>query len=385
VRVGLIGGGPSNLFLAWLLRNDADLYLIEEDSRLGLPMHCTGLVSERMAIALGLGGRVVDNYYSSLTITNSLNSKGILLRFTGNRIVMLNRPGLEEYLYGRASFRGIHMGIRVTEVGRRGVVRGFGGFEGSYDIVVIGEGARNVLSRITLGTRLNTVSGVQADGYSQYLKGMVNDEHHIVVLFGKHYSGRFFTWIVPRGDGEFRVGVVDDPSVVGLRFRKIISELGLSPRRIFGGKVVLGASSVNYGQGSVAAVGDSTGITKSLTGGGIVTGMLTSLILARVLHEYWGVGDPIAEYSRALGGTLGRLARAYSALSSMLYSNVTVAERALREFDGVEVNVPDYDNHMDALIRLLMARPKLGLTLIKYAPSLNISTINLRDLVTALF
>jgi len=40
---------------------------------------------------------------------------------------------------------------------------------------------------------------------------------------------------------------------------------------------------------------------------------------------------------------------------------------------------------MDALIRLLMARPKLGLTLIKYAPSLNISTVNLRDLVTALF
>ncbi|KUO86127.1 MAG: hypothetical protein AT712_06790 [Caldivirga sp. CIS_19] len=62
-----------------------------------------------------------------------------------------------------------------------------------------------------------------------------------------------------------------------------------------------------------------------------------------------------------------------------------MAEGALREFDGVEVNVPDYDNHMDALIRLLMARPKLGLTLIKYAPSLNISTVNLRDLVTALF
>ncbi|MDT7902943.1 MAG: NAD(P)/FAD-dependent oxidoreductase [Caldivirga sp.] len=385
MKIGLIGGGPSNLFLAWLLRNEADLYLIEEDNRLGLPMHCTGLVSERMAVTLGLGWRVIDNYYSSLTITNSLNSRGVLLKFTGNRIVMLNRPGLEEHLYSKASFRGVHMGVRVTEVNKRGVVRGFGGFEGSYDVVVIGEGARNVLSRITLGTRLNTVSGVQADGYSQYLKGVVNDEHHIVVLFGGHYSGRFFAWIVPRGDGEFRVGVVDDPRIVGLRFRKIIGELRLNPRRVFGGRVVLGASNVNYGQGSVAAVGDSTGITKSLTGGGIVTGMLTSLILARALHEHWGVGDPIAEYSRALGGTLGRLARAYSALSNMLYGNVTVVEGALGEFDGIEVSIPDYDNHMDALIRLLMARPKLGLTLVKYTPSLNISTVNLRDLVTALF
>lgn len=384
MNIALVGGGPSNLYLAWLLRNEAEVHLIEEDRRLGLPMHCTGLVSEGMATALGLSRGIIDNYYDSLTIANTPHSKGVLLRFTTNRIIMLNRPGLEEYLHGKASIRGEHMGIRVTEVRLNGVVKGVGGFEGRYDLVVIGEGSRNVLSRRVLGTELITVSGIQADGYSDYLRSLVNNEHHIIVLFGQQHSGRFFTWIVPRGGGEFRIGVVDDVNVVGLRFRRIINEFRFNPRRVFGGKIVLGASRVNYGLGSVAAVGDSTGITKSLTGGGIITGMLTSLILARAIHENWGNGDPIKAYNALLGDSLGKLARAYSALSGILYGNINVVERALREFNGVEVKIPDYDNHMDAIIRLLMTRPRLALSLIKYAPLLNMNSISLRSLITAL-
>ena len=384
MKIGLIGAGPSNLFLAWLLRNEADFHLIEEDRKLGLPLHCTGLVSERMAIALGIGKRVFDNYYDKLTVATDPYSTGILLRFTGSRVIMLNRPGLEEYLYGEASLRMEHMGVRATDVNYKGVVKGSGGFEDSFDLVVIGEGARNVLSRRILGTKLITVSGIQVDGYSPYLRNVVNDDHHIIVLFNEKYSGRFFTWIVPKGGGEFRIGVVDDNSVVGLRFRRIINQFRVTPRRVFGGKIVLGSLNVNYGYGSVVAVGDSTGVTKALTGGGIITGMLTSLILARAIHES-GI-DASERYRSMLNSTLGRLAKVYSALSNTLYSNIKLIEAALREVgeEHVEVKVPDYDNHMDALIRLLITNPKLGLKVIKYAPLINMSGLNLRELISVL-
>ncbi|WP_291765900.1 NAD(P)/FAD-dependent oxidoreductase [Caldivirga sp. UBA161] len=384
MKIGLIGAGPSNLFLAWLLRNEADFHIIEEDRRLGLPLHCTGLVSERMAIALGMSKRVFDNYYDKLTVTTDPYSTGVLLRFTNSRVIMLNRPGLEEYLYGKASLKMEHMGVRATDVNHKGVVKGSGGFEDSFDLVVIGEGARNVLSRRVLGTRLTTVSGIQVDGYSPYLRNLVDDDHHIIVLFNEKYSGRFFTWIVPRGGGEFRIGVVDDTSVVGLRFRRIISQFKVTPRRIFGGKIVLGSLNVNHGYKSVVAVGDSTGVTKALTGGGIITGMLTSLILARVIHESnTGVSE---RYSSMLNDTLGKLAKVYSTLSSMLYNNIELVERALKEINErhVEVNVPDYDNHMDALIRLLITNPKIGLKVIKYTPLINMGKFNLRSIISAL-
>ncbi len=385
VKIGLIGAGPSNLFLAWLLRSEADVHLIEEDSKLGLPLHCTGLVSEKMAITLGISRRVFDNYYDKLTVTTDLHSTGVLLRFTNSRVTMLNRPGLEEYLHGEASLRMEHMGVRVIDVSSRGVVKGNGGFEDSFDLVVIGEGARNVLSRRLLGTRLITVSGIQVDGYSPYLRNMVNDDHHIIVFFNGKYSSRFFTWIVPKGNGEFRVGVVDDTSIVGLRFRKVINQFNVTPRRVFGGKIVLGSSNVNYGYGRIATVGDSTGVTKALTGGGIVTGMLTSLILARIIHESgYGAAE---RYSSMLSGTLGKLAKVYSTLSSILYNNVELIERALREISEshVEVKVPDYDNHIDALIRLLITNPKIGLKVIKYTPLINMGNVNLRNVVNALF
>ncbi|WP_048062675.1 NAD(P)/FAD-dependent oxidoreductase [Caldivirga maquilingensis] len=384
MKIGLIGAGPSNLFLAWLLRNEADFHLIEEDKRLGLPLHCTGLVSERMAIALGISRRVFDNYYDKLTVTTNPYSSGVLLRFTNSRVTMLNRPGLEEYLYGEASLKMEHMGVRAIDVNHKGVVKGSGGFEDSFDLVVIGEGARNVLSRRVLGNRLVTVSGIQVDGYSPYLRNMVNDDHHIIVLFNEGYSSRFFTWIVPKGNGEFRIGVVDDTNVVGLRFRRIINQFRVTPRRVFGGRIVLGSLNVNYGYKSVVAVGDSTGVTKALTGGGIITGMLTSLILARVIHE--SDTNVPERYSSMLNGTLGRLAKVYSILSSILYNNIKLIEMALREVNGshVEVKVPDYDNHMDALIRLLMTNPKIGLKVIKYAPLINMGGFTLRDVISAL-
>lgn len=356
MRIALVGAGPSNLHLARMLRG-YDVHLFEEDNRLGIPLHCTGLVSEGMARLLGIGEKVFVNKYDEVHIAPGLSGKGgVLLRFTYNRVVMLDRPGLENYLYERSSIRYVHLGKRVLDVRPSGFLKAAGGHEDKFDLVVVGEGSRNILNRV-LGIELRTLMGIQVDAKSSYLKELIPDEHHIVVLVGTKFSSGFFSWIVPIDHDTFRVGVVDKAPYVKARFRLLSNRLNLVEKRVFGGKVVLGSSTPRYGLGKLAVVGDATGITKSLTGGGIITGMVSSAILAKAIAEDEN-GNIANVYDRELRNGLGRLAKAYSAISKLLYSNIGLAEYVLSKLDFVKVEIPDYDNHIDAALRILANSPQ---------------------------
>ena len=350
--VGIVGAGPSGLYLAKLIGRMHNVQIIEEDKSLGIPLHCTGLISERMAHALGLV-EVVENKYDTITITTDLKHRGLTLALKRNRVVMLNRPGLENHLLSQINGVEVKLGVRALEVSRdRGIVKGSGGYVGKFDLVAIGEGARGFLAKAVVGNRPYTRVGLQADGKSRHLKDLIADEGHIIVLFGRRYSGSFFSWIVPKGDGSFRVGVVDSEGQVSAMFRRLLKITDLSPMRVFGGRVVVGSTSTIYGLGKVALIGDSTGVTKSLTGGGIVTGMLTSAILAKAIVESEGPEEAVLRYNRAMG-TLGSLSKIYTAISRALYSNIEAAEVALEGLDGGYIEVDDYDNHLEAIVRIL--------------------------------
>ncbi len=110
------GAGPSSLYLLRITKNH-DITAFEEDPpKLGLPRHCTGLVSINGAIGLGIYRReIVIGRYSRVRIINGEDGAAVEFRLPRHSIIMLDRPGLEESLYEGV---GVEFGRRVKEATR---------------------------------------------------------------------------------------------------------------------------------------------------------------------------------------------------------------------------------------------------------------------------
>ncbi len=159
MRIGVAGAGPSSLYLLRTIKNH-DITAFEEDSKLGLPRHCTGLVSINGAIALGIYRReVVMGRYSRVRIINGEDGAAVEFKLPRHSIIMLHRPGLEESLYEGT---GVEFGRRIKEATTGGRLIDGEGAHG-FDAAIVGEGARGMLSR-ALGARGEYLFGIQGDG-----------------------------------------------------------------------------------------------------------------------------------------------------------------------------------------------------------------------------
>jgi len=354
--IAIAGAGPSGLYLASKLRSDADVVVLEEDDGLGKPLHCTGLVNHDNMNLLNINPPVVNRYRYVRIV--DLRGKGPLFDLRRKQIAMLHRPGLEEYLSSTMGDAELHLRSRVIDV-RRGFVTKHGQVEA--DILVIAEGARGGLAKRVINWRPHYLVGLQADVKLMRGRLVPDTEDEIVVIFDRRLSNNFFTWIVPKGGGEFRVGLSDNRPV-GPMLSKILKMLGGELGAVFGGKVIIGGTPELVAVRNVALVGDSAGYVKPITGGGIVMGMVSSLALSEAIllsiRKGYSVKESLKLYNeihrRIHLGYLRRL----TAISLILHQSLRDSLRSgLERLHGVRIEVEDYDDHVEALIKLILSRP----------------------------
>ncbi len=263
--VQIIGAGTIGCYLARQLKDAGiDFKIFEEHSEVGIPKHCTGLVSKNIDELIKVPNKVVLN-----------KVKGAKLYSPSGKCVELSREKDQAYVLDRPLFdKELSKGLDIqfnTHIEK---------LDTNAKFIVGADGANSTIARIASFPPLEKViTGVQVE-----IENESYDKKFVELYFGEKIAPGFFAWIVPT-DKTLKVGLAtkENPSEYLDRF---IKERFGSPEILetYGGLIPLKWRE-QIVEGDVALVGDAAGQVKATSGGGVYIGMASAKILSDAIKE----------------------------------------------------------------------------------------------------
>jgi len=322
VDVLVVGAGPAGSTAAFrLARSGYSVRVVEEHPKVGYPVQCAGLVSQRVLDLAGSTSFVRRSVRGASVFGPSLES--ISFRAESPRAFVIDRAGLDIFLADRAAKAGaeIRTSTRFDAVesvqGDRSLVH-LRGPEGSMESVrarlVIG--ADGVASAVARAFRLRRPVEVLPAFEAEFPESP-GDADTVEVYLGRSFAPGLFGWWIPDGSGGARVGVAADADGTPARtyFDHLLDYLTrrfgrrlVSPTAYLVSGIPIGTLPRTHARG-VVLVGDAAAQVKPLSGGGIFTGMRCAEIAADVVAGALAKGDvsesSLAEYDRRWRAELG--------------------------------------------------------------------------------
>ncbi len=290
----IVGGGPAGCFTGKKLAEKGfDVTILEEDSEIGHPMCCAGIIGSEGLKKVGLDP--ADWSANELW-------KGIVYSPSGDS-VKLSRDKLEAHVIRRSEFdrdlgeaaarAGADLQLNSSCVGvsrsdDKVSLKVDDGDDGEWidcRCVVGADGTNSMIARsFDLIDEFSPLVGAQAEVVGNVSGRAAN------IFFGNDWSEHFFGWVVPAGD-VFRVGLCDRgrnarKNLLGfIRNNPALPEDALDRMVRFTTDVIPKAGSRTIFGDRVVLVGDAAGQIKPLTGGGIYMGLSCAEIASEVIVE----------------------------------------------------------------------------------------------------
>jgi len=345
----VIGAGPAGLLAASeIAKKGYSVQVFEEHKQVGEPDHCAGLLSTSGLKRLGitLPKDIIQNTVIGARIYSPAGYSIVIER--GKREAnVVDRKKFDAWLASRAidSGAGIATQTKVKELVRKQKrirsVRVNTDKEHNARAFVIAEGSR---CRLSGSVGLPMVQRSNKYPAFQYEVSGVDIEENIVEMFyGKQVAPGFFAWIIPLGGKRARIGLAArSKSKIRLnalmRNHSIISERmkGVKIERSLGGIVLVGMPISKMTKENVVAVGDTAGIVKATTGGGVILGGMTARVAGKIVAD-----------SLSTEGTLEKVLSQYNGkCKSMVFNELRMmqlAQMALTSLDdkGLDSVVKD--------------------------------------------
>ncbi|HWQ17064.1 MAG TPA: NAD(P)/FAD-dependent oxidoreductase [Sulfolobales archaeon] len=314
VEILIVGGGFAGLLTASRIPGSV---VFEENPQVGIPPHCTGLVSERTVSLIGSPAResMIARYRS--IVVERLRGGEIVNLVPDQAVVRLDRVLLEKILEIEAINQGsaVYTRTRVLSIGDGSIVannkHGVHRYTGS--LVVIAEGSQQKFSRsLGLVRKPELLVGIQ--GFTKTHGGL--DEDEIYVFVDDEIFRDFFGWLIPLGSRTALVGMATRLRDTHYRRlglflrilykRKFLEESRLA--RMYGGLVVRGSPLEKHYTGSIVAVGDASNFTKPFSGGGLYPSSIQIGALASKLRKHEPL-EALMKYASEIRDYVGSLKR----------------------------------------------------------------------------
>lgn len=293
----VVGAGPAGLYAALLMAEEGvDVLVLEEHAEIGVPTHCTGVVSDETYSLYKIPEHVVLNRPSVCVIV-APHGTTYEFRSPGEEIVVLDRAKLDQALAASAEAAGASVltGNRVEEVRvapDQVEVRTHTGERFAARALVLACGVTYRFQRqlgFGLPSRALHTAQIELDA---------RPADAVEIHLGRQVAPEGFAWLVPvrreertrlkagvivRGDAHAHLrAFLAHPAIVP----RLAEVPGEPVRRL----LPLGPARRAHGD-RILAVGDAAGLTKPVTGGGIFYSLLSAAFAAETLAEALPMDD----------------------------------------------------------------------------------------------
>lgn len=308
MRVGIIGAGPAGLTAARILAHSgADVHVFEEHARIGIPIHCTGIVSSEFFEKAELDPSFIVNEVRSVhahagTLAHELPVNGTEL--------VLARDRFDQHLATQAIDAGahIHTSHRVTHLTRaltltvRDIATGTEREE-RFDRLIGAEGPRSITAR-TFGLQRKRSYYFTAQAT---IRGTFDPERYEVHLGS--IAPDYFAWVVPESRTRARAGIGSRTNTRRYFERFMTHRFGEGYEdqviAMQGAPIPLYRPLSRTSRGPVILAGDAAGHNKATTGGGIIPSIISGEIAAlktlgktrEALMREWRLGAELSAHT----------------------------------------------------------------------------------------
>jgi digeranylgeranylglycerophospholipid reductase len=314
----VVGAGPTGSVAAEALaRTSLRVALLEEHQNIGLPNHCSGLISPRTLELAGVAEEAVGLARFSNARVWGPGGKNLWLRSNSVQAIVIDRPRFDQILAERAVDAGATLMLgtkasrfeRLEECVQVEAQAGESIFHLRAPLLIGADGANSRVAR-WMGKK-PTYEIIPAIKTDIIFQGAGTDS--IEIFVGNSIAPGWFGWIIPLQNGVARIGI----GATRAPHRYFEPFLDLIRRR-FGDFVVEEPRSASLPLGPardfvanrVMLVGAAARQTKPTTGGGLYFGIQAAQLAAATAAKAVEQGDcsrqMLAEYEQAWHRAGGR-------------------------------------------------------------------------------
>lgn len=281
------GGSVSGLLAAREIASRGHSVLVlEEDSEIGTPEHCGGLVSISAVGKLGILPRnnVIQNQIKAAKICSP--SRNFEINAVSQKVVVLERREFDKQIALQSTKLGANIRTKCSLRDMKytanssdkffGVMTTDGLFRSRYFVDARG------ISSLIQNDRSGVLLAAQYEVYARWI-----EKDTVIVEFDNAKYPGFFAWIIPTGEGSGKVGVAGKSINTARSITRYLESKGSSfsvIRRIFAPIWVKGPID-EFINGRTVVIGDAAGQTKPTTAGGIYTCGLAGILAGRAISK----------------------------------------------------------------------------------------------------
>jgi digeranylgeranylglycerophospholipid reductase len=357
------GGSVSGLLAAReAAAGGLSVVVLEEDSEIGTPEHCGGLVSIAGIRNMGIvpDASAIENTKIARAKIFSPSS-GFEISAEKQKVMVLDRRALDKQIAFQAQKLGAEIKVRCA-------MRSFSKEDGPGYIVKTSEGdlacnyfidARGVAS-IIARNREGVLQSAQYEVYAPWI-----ERDTIEVAFDSQRYPGFFAWIIPTAQGSGKVGVAGRGINAAGALQSYIDGKGKCSivRKVYAPIWVNGPMENFVLDRRTIVVGDAAGQSKPTTAGGIYTCGMGGALAGRAVAEAAKKNDD---------RLLARYEKGWRSMFGAEFEKMLLARKLLERLDNKAIDelfsaVPpekieeasasgDFDFHSAALAKILGAK-----------------------------
>ncbi len=302
--VTIVGAGSSGLRLAKKLAEaDIDVNVLEDHPEIGIPEHCSGLISARNTKELGFDLR--DSFTNTIYGAKIFSPNNTQLRIESKEPVayVMDRSLFDKTLYKEALAAGAKVELNTAAIDvRNGTiftkVKDRGGIQ-KPKLLVAADG---------VNSRLRKLAGIESKAshfiHSYQVKASGNFDPKFVELYlSRDFAPDFFAWVIPENEESAKVGIGCTTGINPVHaFNKFLKEKQIDIHIKHSNSFLIPCNPPikQLHANGMLLLGDAGYQTKATTGGGIIMNCKSADILAKCIEDHLKHGASLDEYSKRM-------------------------------------------------------------------------------------